>query len=75
MYNYKFKILRPLGAKKMVLIYDCNFFTFVENWIYYDAIHNLSVWLRTCYNPADVNRFQSDTQIFIMLHIVCIEET
>ena len=29
---------------------------FVENWIQYDTIHDLSVWLRTGSNPADINR-------------------
>ena len=29
---------------------------FVENGLQYNAIHNFSVWLRTGFNPADINR-------------------
>ncbi len=29
--------------------------------MYYDATHDVSVWLRTGSNPADSNRFQSHT--------------
>ena len=32
---------------------------FVENCLWYDAIHDFSVWLRTGFNPPDVNLFQS----------------
>ena len=34
---------------------------FVENCLYYDAIHDFSVWLRTGSNPADISWFRSDT--------------
>ena len=34
---------------------------FVENCLQYVTIHGFSVWLRTGYNPADINRFQSHT--------------
>ena len=30
--------------------------------IVYNARHNVSVWLRTGYNPPDINRFRSDTR-------------
>ena len=32
-------------------------FIFIEIWIYYNAIHEFSAWLRTGSNPADINRF------------------
>ena len=35
---------------------------FVENYLKYDAIHNISVQLRTSSNPADIYRFQSHTE-------------
>ena len=31
---------------------------FVENCLEFDAIHDISVWLRTDSNPADSNRFK-----------------
>ena len=34
---------------------------FVENCLYFDAIHDFSVWLRTGSNPTDSNRFRSHT--------------
>ena len=34
---------------------------FVENFPYYDAIHDFSVWLRIGSNPVDINRFRSQT--------------
>ena len=34
---------------------------FVKNCLWYDAIHNFSIWLRTASNPADINQFQSHT--------------
>ena len=33
----------------------------VEIFLYYDAIHDPSVWLKTGSIPADINRFQSHT--------------
>ena len=33
---------------------------FMEN--FYNAIHDCSVWLRTGSNPADINRFRSNTR-------------
>ena len=32
-----------------------------ENCLFYDTIHDISVWMRTGSNPADINRFRSDT--------------
>ena len=40
-------------------------FIFIENWKYYDAIHNFSVWLKTSYNQPDINQFQSNTEKMI----------
>ena len=34
----------------------------MENCLYYDAIHDITVWLRTDSNSADINRFQSHTR-------------
>ena len=34
----------------------------VENCLSYDAIHELSAWIRTGSNPADINRFPSHTR-------------
>ena len=34
---------------------------FVENCLQYVSIHGFSVWLRTGYNPADINPFQRHT--------------
>ena len=31
----------------------------MENCLYYDAIHDFSVWLRTGSDPADINQFRS----------------
>ena len=28
----------------------------------YDAIHDFSLWMRTGSNPADINRFRSNTE-------------
>ena len=39
-----------------VQLYDCIFYI-RKNWIYYDAIHNFSVWLRTGSYPADIHTF------------------
>ena len=36
------------------------YFIFVENCLYYDAIHDFSVWLRTGSNLVDINRFRKD---------------
>ena len=33
----------------------------MENCLLYDAIHDLSIWLRTGFNQADINRFRSHT--------------
>ena len=32
---------------------------FVENWLFFYAIHDFSVWLRAGSNPHDINRFRS----------------
>ena len=38
--------------------------------MYYNAVPNLSVWLKTGYNPPDINRFRSDTgKAFILEHL------
>ena len=34
---------------------------FLENCLWYDAIYDFSVWLRTDSNPADINRYGSHT--------------
>ena len=34
---------------------------FVEICMYYDAVHDFSVWMRTGSNPADIDRFRSHT--------------
>ena len=34
---------------------------FVENCLEYYKIHDISVWLRTGFNPADINWFRSHT--------------
>ncbi len=31
-----------------------------ENWIYNDALLNLSLWLRTGSNPPDIDRLRSE---------------
>ena len=40
---------------------------FVKNCLQFDAIHNFSVWLRTCSNPADINRIRSHTGNIIIV--------
>ncbi len=35
---------------------------FVENCLYFDAIHDFSDWLKIGFNPADSNRFRSHTE-------------
>ena len=44
-------------ANKLIFIFICSIF--VENCLHYDMIHDFSVWLRTCFNPADNNRFRT----------------
>ncbi len=36
-------------------------FILVENWIYSNAIHYISVWLRTGFYPPDINRILEAT--------------
>ena len=49
-------LARDFGAN----ITDINFMIFVlifvENCLKYDAINDFSVWLRTGFNPADINQ-------------------
>ena len=53
------------------------------NCLLFDAVQNISVWLRTGFNKADVNRFRSHTgkeiidlpsglNIFVEFNIHCI---
>ena len=35
---------------------------FVRNCLSYNAVHDFSVWLKTRFNPADIDRFQSLTE-------------
>ena len=37
------------------------FLIFVQNCLLYNDVHDFSVWLRPDSNPADINRFRSDT--------------
>ena len=74
MKNYKIKpvFLAPMaqahpnktGFNFMIFI-----LIFVENFLYYDAINNFSVWLRTGSNPADTNRFRNYTKKFYKFHV------
>ena len=61
----------PSGPKSWANKSDINFMIFilisVENCLKYDAIHDFSVRLRTDSNPADINRFQSHTRIFLII--------
>ena len=45
---------------KMVLIYAF-YSNFRRNSLYYNAIHDFSVWLRTDFNPDGINRFRCHT--------------
>ena len=37
-------------------------FNIRRNCLQYDAIHHFSVWLRSGSNPANINRFRSNTE-------------
>ena len=50
-----------IKIKKYKIINFVNFVNIRENCLYYNAIHNFSVWLGTGFNPADLNRFRSHT--------------
>ena len=36
---------------------------FAEHCLYHPAIHNFSVWLRTSYNPADINNLKLNLKL------------
>ena len=55
----KIKYYRKTNKTGMNLIIII--FMFVENSMQYYTLHYFSVWLRTGYNPADINRFRSHT--------------
>ena len=68
------RFVRPDWLKARSNKTDISFMVFIliflENCLYYDAMHNFSVWLRTGYIPADINRFRSDAGNVCIL--VCI---
>ena len=47
----------------------CILLVVLENCIKYDTINDFSVWLRTGFNPADINRFQSHTEKYYAVNI------
>ena len=51
---------KPRPTKLVVIL------LFVENFPEIETIQDLSLWLRTLSNPADINRFQSLTGIKIL---------
>ena len=53
--------LQPLGANKTGFNLMIFISVLVKNLLQYDAIHGFSVWLRTDSDPADINRFESQT--------------
>ena len=53
--------LQPLGANKTGFNLMIFISVLVKNLLQYDAIHGFSVWLRTGSDPADINRFESQT--------------
>ncbi len=48
-------------AKKNGINFMIFILIFVENCLYFEAIHDFSVWLKTASNPTDRNRFQGHT--------------
>ena len=56
-------LLDPRGQRPRLTGIDIMTFIllFVENCLKYDTIHEFSVWLRTGFNPADINWFLSHT--------------
>ena len=66
-------MLSPEGPKAGANRTDNNFMIliliFIENYWQFNAIHDLSVWLRTDSNPPDSNRFQSHTGKYISLYM------
>ena len=53
-----------MNIKTVFNIYD--FFNIHGGFLYFDAIQDFSVWLRTGYNTADINRFPSHNVIHIL---------
>ena len=63
MKNYKIKTSfeRPKARANKTGINAIAFIVFVKNCMWYDAIHDFLVWLRTSANPADINHFRGQT--------------
>ena len=71
MENFQIKIsfVTPYGPNSQFKETGITFMIFililVENCLYYDGIHVFLVWLRTGSNPANINRFRSQTGILL----------
>ena len=72
MYNYMIKTsfvspeMPKARANILVLILWLFIFIFVGKLEKYDTIHEFSVWIRTDSNPADINRFRSLENVFLI---------
>ena len=53
---------KPAGLGQQNWYFFMNFILlYVKNCLKYDALHDFSVWISKGSNPADMNRFQSNT--------------
>ena len=64
MYIFLATECRREGIKMFFNLMIVHFYILVENWIYYDAIHDFSEKPRTGSNPSDINRFQKQYEKF-----------
>ena len=46
------------GVNKTGINFKIFSLLFIENYLYYDAIHDYLVWMKTALNPADNNQFR-----------------
>ena len=54
----KIKNHKMFGVNKTGINLKIFSLSFVENYLYYDAIHDYLVWMKTALNPADNNQFR-----------------
>ena len=63
----KCKIIRLNPAEQSGIYVMIFILIFVGKWLKYHAIYNLSVWLRTSFNPVEIKRFRSRTGLYNFL--------
>ena len=60
-------VLRSCGVNKSGINSMILIFIFIENCLWFDAIHDFSVWLWTGFNPEDSNRLPSHLDLDLTL--------